>query len=101
MSAHVVAKAVDGEADDARYVEFVEAVHVPVPDAASRFAVWKISKRRDEDITAVLGAFDIRITDGRVEAARIAYGGMAATPKRALVVKLLHAEAPGGSIILW
>ncbi|MAS13337.1 MAG: xanthine dehydrogenase small subunit [Nitratireductor sp.] len=67
--------------------EFVEAVHVPVPDAASRFAVWKISKRRDEDITAVLGAFDIRITDGRVEAARIAYGGMAATPKRAKAVE--------------
>ncbi|EIM74170.1 molybdopterin dehydrogenase [Nitratireductor aquibiodomus RA22] len=67
--------------------EFVEAVHVPVPDAASRFAVWKISKRREEDITAVLGAFDLRIADGRVEAARIAYGGMAATPKRAKAVE--------------
>ncbi|WP_367717976.1 xanthine dehydrogenase small subunit [Nitratireductor sp. GISD-1A_MAKvit] len=67
--------------------EFVEAVHVPVPDAASRFAVWKISKRRDEDITAVLGAFDLTIADGRVEAARIAYGGMAATPKRAKAVE--------------
>ncbi|MHA7885451.1 MAG: xanthine dehydrogenase small subunit, partial [Nitratireductor rhodophyticola] len=67
--------------------EFVEAVHVPVTDAASRFAVWKISKRRDEDITAVLGAFDLRIADGRVEAARIAYGGMAATPKRAKAVE--------------
>ncbi|MCV0380844.1 xanthine dehydrogenase small subunit [Nitratireductor sp.] len=67
--------------------EFVEAVHVPVPDAASRFAVWKISKRRDEDITAVLGAFDLRIADGRVGAARIAYGGMAATPKRAKSVE--------------
>ncbi|MBY8917802.1 xanthine dehydrogenase small subunit [Nitratireductor sp. L1-7-SE] len=67
--------------------EFVEAVHVQVPDAASRFAVWKISKRRDEDITAVLGAFDISIADGRVEAARIAYGGMAATPKRAKAVE--------------
>ncbi|WP_404934499.1 xanthine dehydrogenase small subunit [Nitratireductor sp. L15S-10] len=67
--------------------EFVEAVHVPVPDATSRFAVWKISKRRDEDITAVLGAFDLTIADGRVEAARIAYGGMAATPKRAKAVE--------------
>ncbi|MFC5585151.1 xanthine dehydrogenase small subunit [Nitratireductor kimnyeongensis] len=67
--------------------EFVEAVTVPLPQKGSRFAVWKISKRRDEDITAVLGAFDIRITDGRVEAARIAYGGMAATPKRAKSVE--------------
>ncbi|MCC5778846.1 xanthine dehydrogenase small subunit [Nitratireductor sp. B36] len=74
--------------------EFVEAVHVPVPDAASRFAVWKISKRRDEDITAVLGAFDLRIADGRVDAARIAYGGMAATPKRAKAVEVALVGKP-------
>ena len=67
--------------------EFVETVHVPVPDGATRFAVWKISKRRDEDITAVLGAFNIAVADGVVTAARIAYGGMAATPKRAKAVE--------------
>ncbi|WP_048646878.1 xanthine dehydrogenase small subunit [Nitratireductor soli] len=67
--------------------EFVEAVHVPVPDRATRFAVWKISKRRDEDITAVLGAFNIAIADGVVTGARIAYGGMAATPKRPKAVE--------------
>ncbi len=68
--------------------EFVEAVHVPIPQAASRFAVYKVSKRRDEDITAVLGAFHLALdAAGRVAQNRIAYGGTAATPKRALAVE--------------
>ncbi|WP_028033086.1 xanthine dehydrogenase small subunit [Chelativorans sp. J32] len=68
--------------------EFVEAVHVPLPTPETRFAVWKVSKRRDEDITAVLGAFALTVgPDGTVASARIAYGGMAATPKRALAVE--------------
>lgn len=68
--------------------EFVEAVHVPVPDAASHFAVYKVSKRRDEDITSALGAFHLTLDDaGKVATIRIAYGGMAATPKRALGVE--------------
>lgn len=68
--------------------EFVERVHVPLPADGARFAAWKISKRRDEDITACLGAFNIAIgADGAVASARIAYGGMAATPKRAKAVE--------------
>ena len=67
--------------------EFVEAVHVPVPDAGELFAVHKITKRRDEDITAVLGAFLLTIESGTVTSACIAYGGMAATPKRAKSVE--------------
>ncbi|MCO6391853.1 xanthine dehydrogenase small subunit [Aliihoeflea aestuarii] len=67
--------------------EFVEALHVPVPEDGMLFAVHKITKRRDEDITAVLGAFHLRIEGGSVVSARIAYGGMAAIPKRALAVE--------------
>ncbi len=68
--------------------EFVEAVHVPVPAKGSHFAVYKITKRRDEDITAALGAFLLTLTrDGTVASIRIAYGGMAATPKRASAVE--------------
>jgi xanthine dehydrogenase small subunit len=62
-------------------------VHVPVPAANTQFAAWKVTKRRDEDITAVLGAFAISVEDGKVASARIAYGGMAATPKRAKAVE--------------
>ncbi|WP_425482687.1 xanthine dehydrogenase small subunit [Chelativorans xinjiangense] len=73
---------------DRRSGEFVEAVHVPQPDAGTHFAAWKVSKRRDEDITAVLGAFNLALdADGKVAEVRIAYGGMAATPKRAAAVE--------------
>ncbi|TJV69743.1 MAG: xanthine dehydrogenase small subunit, partial [Mesorhizobium sp.] len=41
--------------------EFVEAVHVPVPGRDTKFAVYKITKRRDEDITAALGAFQLAL----------------------------------------
>jgi len=68
--------------------EFVEAVEVPLPAADAHFAVHKISKRREEDITATLGAFHLKLGgDGRVASVRIAYGGMAATPKRAKAVE--------------
>src|SRR5690606_37717861 len=67
--------------------EFVERIHVPLPEKGARFAVWKVSKRRDEDITAVLGAFNIKVEGEKVVSARIAYGGMAATPKRAAAVE--------------
>jgi xanthine dehydrogenase small subunit len=68
--------------------EFVEAVHVPVPAAAEKFAVYKVTKRRDEDITATLGAFRMALAaDGTVTEICIAYGGMAATPKRAFAVE--------------
>ncbi|TPL48150.1 xanthine dehydrogenase small subunit [Mesorhizobium sp. B2-4-6] len=68
--------------------EFVEAVQVPVPAKGTKFAVYKITKRRDEDITATLGAFYLTLAkDGTVADIRIAYGGMAATPKRAGAVE--------------
>jgi xanthine dehydrogenase small subunit len=73
---------------DRRPGEFVEAVHVPLPAEGSHFAVHKVTKRRDEDITATLGAFHLALAeDGTVQAIRIAYGGMAATPKRARTVE--------------
>ncbi|SLN72327.1 Caffeine dehydrogenase subunit gamma [Roseivivax jejudonensis] len=70
---------------DRRPGEIVEAVTLPV--SAPRLKVWKLSKRFDQDISAVCGAFDIRIEDGHVSAARIAFGGMAGVPKRARAVE--------------
>jgi xanthine dehydrogenase small subunit len=65
--------------------EFVESV--VVPPQPNRLRVWKVSKRFDQDISALCGAFCVSVEDGRVVAARIAFGGMAATPKRALAVE--------------
>jgi xanthine dehydrogenase small subunit len=68
--------------------EFVESLAVPIPPAAEKFAVYKVTKRRDEDITATLGAFRLALAaDGTVASIIIAYGGMAATPKRAFAVE--------------
>jgi xanthine dehydrogenase small subunit len=68
--------------------EFVEKVFVPRPADDSHFAVYKISKRRDEDISALCGAFHLALDpDGLVETIRIAFGGMAATPRRAVQVE--------------
>ncbi|MFK0273846.1 xanthine dehydrogenase small subunit [Ensifer sp. NPDC090286] len=67
--------------------EFVESIFVPRLPEGDLFAAYKISKRRDEDISALLGAFRLSVEDGVVRAARIAFGGMAATPKRATNVE--------------
>ena len=69
---------------DRRPDEFIETITVPRPDPARRIAIFKLSKRFDQDISAVCAAFSIGITDGMVTDARIAFGGMAATPKRAV-----------------
>lgn len=63
--------------------EFVESLHIPRPTAGQRDAAYKISKRRDEDISSVAIGISVTVTEGRITAARIALGGMAATPKRA------------------
>jgi xanthine dehydrogenase small subunit len=68
---------------DRRPGEFVEAVTIPKLGPQSHFGCFKISKRFDQDISAVMGAFRLRFDDDIVDAARIAFGGMAATPKRA------------------
>jgi xanthine dehydrogenase small subunit len=66
--------------------EFVEAV--TIPNTAPDLKCYKLSKRFDQDISAVCGCFNITRDNGLVTSARIAFGGMAGTPKRAS-----HAEA--------
>ncbi len=61
--------------------EFVEAVSLPRSAPALR--CYKLSKRFDQDISAVCGAFNLTVEGGTITAARIAFGGMAGTPKRA------------------
>ncbi|SLN75985.1 xanthine dehydrogenase small subunit [Oceanibacterium hippocampi] len=67
--------------------EFVERIRVPLDGAGERLRCYKLSKRFDQDISAVCGCFNIAIVDGRVTSARIAYGGVAAVPKRARAVE--------------
>ncbi len=65
--------------------EFVEAVSFPrQPD---RLRCYKVSKRFDQDISALCGCFSVTVRDGVVAGARIAFGGMAGIPKRAHAVE--------------
>ena len=73
---------------DRRAGELVESVTIPHLPEGEQFAVYKISKRREEDISALCGAFRLGLGGtGMVETIRIAFGGMAATPKRAKAVE--------------
>ncbi|AXO62209.1 xanthine dehydrogenase small subunit [Pseudomonas sp. phDV1] len=63
--------------------EFIEKIIVPRAQANQAFRAYKVSKRLDDDISAVCAAFNLTIVDGVVTEARIAFGGMAAIPKRA------------------
>ncbi len=63
--------------------EFVEKILIPVPADDARVESYKISKRFDQDISAVCGAYRLVLDGNNVADIRIAYGGMAAIPKRA------------------
>jgi xanthine dehydrogenase small subunit len=79
---------IDYGKQDRRAGEFVEALILPKPRTGALHGAYKVSKRRDEDISSVAAGLCVTVTDGTITAARLAYGGMAATPKRAA-----HAEA--------
>jgi xanthine dehydrogenase small subunit len=63
--------------------EFVVRVRVPVRAANQHFRTYKLSKRFDSDISAVCAAFCFIADGDTLHEPRIAFGGMAATPKRA------------------
>ncbi|HEX4328149.1 MAG TPA: xanthine dehydrogenase small subunit [Burkholderiales bacterium] len=63
--------------------EYVAALRLPQPKPGQVFRTYKLSKRFDQDISAVAMAIAIQVHNGRIEQARIAYGGMAAIPQRA------------------
>ena len=60
--------------------EFIESLYIP--DAPDRLRCYKLSKRFDQDISAVLGCFNIVVGEnGTVESARIAFGGIGRDPE--------------------
>ncbi len=78
---------IDYQKQDLRPGEIVEAIEILLLDEPEQLRCYKVSKRFDQDISAVCGCFNVRIEAGIVRGARIAYGGMAAIPKRAKAVE--------------
>jgi len=67
--------------------EFVQSIEVPLSAFDASLRAYKISKRFDSDISAVFGAFRVRLDGDRVADARFVFGGMAAIVKRAQEVE--------------
>ena len=69
--------------------EIVAAVKIPLPlpvalsTSQQIFCTYKLAKRFDQDISAVCAAFSAQLDGDQLSQVRIAFGGMAATPKRA------------------
>ena len=79
---------------DRQKAEWVEGLFVPKLRQGWRFACYKLSRRFDQDISAVMAAFALK-TDGRViTEARIAFGGMAGIPQRAQTLESALAGQP-------
>lgn len=96
LGARVVLQSVEGERvlpleqffiaygkNERRPDELVVRIEIPKPIPGSIARFYKVSKRTDSDITAVLGAFHLVFDGARVREARIAFGGMAGVPARA------------------
>tara|TARA_R110000868_G_scaffold10313_12_gene50612 strand:- start:3664 stop:5058 length:1395 start_codon:yes stop_codon:yes gene_type:complete len=96
LDATLVLAAADGEREiaiedffldyrktDLRPGEVIRTIRIPKLTDRQSFRTYKVSKRYDQDISAVIGGFRLTFDGDRVAEARIAYGGMAATPKRA------------------
>jgi xanthine dehydrogenase small subunit len=63
--------------------EFVQALHVPLPQAGGVLRAYKLSKRYDSDISGLAAGLWLQLDSGTVRDARFAFGGMAAIVKRA------------------
>jgi xanthine dehydrogenase small subunit len=63
--------------------EFLRAVHVPPRPDGVLLRAYKVSKRFDQDISAVFACFAIAVDAGRIRCARVGCGGVAAVPARA------------------
>lgn len=74
--------------------EFVERVHIPRPAPDAIVHIAKLSRRFDSDISAVCGAFHLTMRDGTIVEVRVAFGGMAATPRRAAACEAALTGAP-------
>ncbi|WP_342649314.1 xanthine dehydrogenase small subunit [Pseudomonas sp. REB1044] len=80
--------------------EFIETIRVPRASADWTLRAYKVSKRLDDDISAVCAAFNLSLDDGTVAGARIAFGGMAAIPKRARACEAALLGKPWNSATL-
>jgi xanthine dehydrogenase small subunit len=74
---------IDYQVKDLRPSEFVETIRIPLPGEGVVLRSHKLSKRFDQDISAVCSAYRLELDGGKVLSFRMACGGLSATIKRA------------------
>ena len=67
--------------------EFIESIIIPKPDKNDHLIAHKISKRFEDDISAVCMAINVRLNDDLPSSVKIALGGMSGIPQRALALE--------------
>ncbi len=67
--------------------ELITAVHIPKPAPGTIIRSYKVSKRKDLDISTVSGGFSLQIENGVVKEIILAFGGMADRPRRAFAAE--------------
>lgn len=79
--------------------EWISAILIPLPTEPHQLKVYKVSKRMEDDISAVCFAVSMRLEDGKVAAIHTGFGGVAATPSRcelleqSLLGKIWHEQS--------
>jgi xanthine dehydrogenase small subunit len=81
--------------------ELVWQIDVPKLQPHEVFRAYKISKRFDQDISAVMAAFKFSLNGRMISTVRIAFGGMAATPKRAAAAEAALSGATLDDAATW
>ena len=62
--------------------EFIESIIIPKPNGNQRLITHKMSKRYEDDISAVCMAINISSKNNKPESFKIAFGGMSGIPQR-------------------
>ena len=63
--------------------QFIHSIRIPLL-LKSIFKAYKISRRIDDDISSVCASFNVELKNNKIKKIRVAYGGMANIPKRAI-----------------
>lgn len=73
--------------------ELITTIIIPRPSASTQVKFYKISKRKDLDISTLSAAFSLTLNGNLVENIKMAYGGMAAVCKRVIKAEnFLHGK---------
>jgi len=80
--------------------QFIRSIRIPIPKK-NIFKAYKVSKRIDDDISSVCASFNLIIVNKKIKDIKIAYGGMAPIPKRAIYCEkiLLNSDLSEDTIL--